>query len=390
MTAASGNSCGHSTASASVSLKQCRLRLQELRRHCDVADETDTELAASVGLVLLRQHLRHNRTAAAAADASPPPPQPPRTEYLRRLASSLHELLASAQQEQQQPPRATTPLPCAAPVPPPAAPHSARRDATQLLLDTELGLTPRLRHRQLPSDAAAPTAAAAAVTAAAPTVAGGDPRVDGSGGSPRIASTTTTTALPASSSSPPPSASSPEEPSVAAAAAAGLQPAPPAQHPEGAAAAVEPPPPPPRVRQQKAGATAGRKESMFTVGDDEVFFVPRRAPRGRWFARVELVEDAAGRAMPWGHPHNTPVASAAAAVVCNSFATQQARQERGALRQSEAATFARQLETDAALMLQCQWRVCRARRRVEERRRLVFEEFDEEMNELSVDAQDDS
>ena len=114
-----------------------------------------------------------------------------------------------------------------------------------------------------------------------------------------------------------------------------------------------------------------------------------KAPiRGRWFARTVPNKDIAGRAMPWIHPFNYPVLTAAATVVSNSFSTQRARKVRSHLRDREAAIFARQREVEAAVMIQCQWRVFVSARLVVERREQAFMEFDEEMQELSADVEE--
>eukprot|EP01062_Namystynia_karyoxenos_P083565 TRINITY_DN9630_c0_g1_i1.p1 TRINITY_DN9630_c0_g1~~TRINITY_DN9630_c0_g1_i1.p1 ORF type:complete len:455 (+),score=139.05 TRINITY_DN9630_c0_g1_i1:80-1366(+) len=113
-----------------------------------------------------------------------------------------------------------------------------------------------------------------------------------------------------------------------------------------------------------------------------------RVPKGRWYLQVTPGLDAAGRPMPWFHPHNYAVQAAAGALVQHAFSSQQARRAARQLRSEEEWIRQTQRRTEAALVLQNLWRTVRARLQVEASRADTFQLFDQEMAELVRVADD--
>eukprot|EP01060_Flectonema_neradi_P018151 TRINITY_DN24969_c0_g1_i1.p1 TRINITY_DN24969_c0_g1~~TRINITY_DN24969_c0_g1_i1.p1 ORF type:complete len:375 (+),score=67.88 TRINITY_DN24969_c0_g1_i1:70-1194(+) len=118
-------------------------------------------------------------------------------------------------------------------------------------------------------------------------------------------------------------------------------------------------------------------------------YLLKRDIRARWYNAAPPVLDAAGRPMLWLHPYNTSIIKAASRVVRNTFWMHTAREERYQLRQREREIQNRQREIESALIIQNLFRAFAARKVVANRRVVVFEEFNSEMNELLAGLDDD-
>ena len=136
-----------------------------------------------------------------------------------------------------------------------------------------------------------------------------------------------------------------------------------------------------------------RRSSLTSEEEDSVLgsneYLLKREIRARWYSATTPMLDTAGRSMPWIHPYNTTVLTAASRVVRNTFWMHVAREERFKLRERERDICIRQKEIEAALLIQNMFRLFTARRLVSNRRIIAFEDFNSEMNELLAGLVDD-
>eukprot|EP01065_Artemidia_motanka_P028347 TRINITY_DN33629_c0_g1_i1.p1 TRINITY_DN33629_c0_g1~~TRINITY_DN33629_c0_g1_i1.p1 ORF type:complete len:458 (+),score=102.12 TRINITY_DN33629_c0_g1_i1:79-1374(+) len=122
---------------------------------------------------------------------------------------------------------------------------------------------------------------------------------------------------------------------------------------------------------------------------DGMLLVKRRPePKGKWFRQVKVLQDAAGRPMPWNHPNNFAVQQSAGALVMHAFSAHAARRSARVLRTDDQAVHRMQKEQEAVLLMQLLFRMRRARTAADERRDDVFTEFNDEMTELARGAED--